>query len=94
MTYYYEIETKNGVVNYELEPTYNEVKNAIIDIIATKSPKEIYNILDEIADDGANLEEYFYDEIKEYFEDTARTRYTDAEQMKADYYYDYHHNKI
>ena len=77
MTYYYEIETRNGTIEYEYMPNCDEVKNAIIKIISHKTPKEIYNILDEIADDGADLEEYFYDELKDYFEEYAYGEYKD-----------------
>lgn len=94
MTYTYEMETRFGTVDYEFEPTYEDVRLAIIDIISNKSSKEIYNILEEIANDGADLEEYFYDELKEYFEEQAQESYEDSEQKEKDYYYDYYHDKL
>lgn len=94
MTYYYEIETREGTIDYELAPTWEDVKNAIISIISKKSPKEIYNIISEIAEEGADLEEYFYDELKEYFEEEAYERYKDSKQERLDYYYDYYNDKL
>nr|DAK86240.1 MAG TPA: hypothetical protein [Caudoviricetes sp.] len=94
MTYTYEMETRFGTVDYEFIPPYEDVKRAIIDIISEKSPKEIYNILEEIADDGADLEEYFYDELEEYFEEQAKEDYENGKQQEEDYYYDYYHDKL
>lgn len=94
MTYEYEIETRNGTTEYEIEPTYSEVKSAIIQILSTKTTKEIYSIMEEIAYDKPDLEEYFYDELKEYFEDKAREKYKESEQKEKDLYYDYYQDKL
>lgn len=90
----YEIETRNGTIEYELEPTYEETKKAIIDIISKKKPQEIYDIMVDIADDTTDLEEYFYEDLKEYFEETAHTQYENSKQELKDYYYDYYHDKL
>ena len=94
MTYYYELETRDGSIDYELEPTWDEIKNAIISIISKKTPQEIYNILSEVAEGDEELEEYFYEELKEHFQESAYERYKDAKQTREDYIYDYYHDKL
>lgn len=90
MIYSYEIND----IEIEFEPKYEEVKEAIIDILDSMTTKEIYSILEEVADAGADLEEYFYDELYEYFEEIAWERYEEGKQAESDLYYDYYHDKL
>lgn len=94
MTLQYEIETRNGTTEHELELTYAETKKAIIDIISKKTPQEMYNILEDVADDTTDLEEYFYEDLKEYFKETAYQSYRDSIQTERDYYNDYYADKL
>lgn len=94
MTFYYDIETKNGTVNYEFEPTYDDIRKALIYILKSKGYGEILSIMEELVASRTEVEDYFEDELHEYFESDAKISYEDSIQTEEDYYYDYYHDKL
>lgn len=94
MTYYYTLETRNGDVDYEFTPDWKDVEYAIKEIIDNKSTDEIYEIMETIMGENMELEEFFYDELHDYFAEAALERHNDMIQREDDLRYDYYHDKL
>ena len=81
MVYYYEFDNEE----YDYEPDWEDV---------TKNIDEIFNICQDLEDGDYSVEEYFYDELKEIFEDKAREEWEDSKNIVEDEKFDYWHDKI
>lgn len=90
MTYYYQFDNEE----YDYEPDWEDVKRNIKHILKTKSIDEIFNICQDLEDGDYSLEEYFYDELKEIFEDKAREEWENSKNIVEDEKFDYWHDKI
>lgn len=95
MIYYYMFETEHsGDVDYEFEPTIDDLRIAIKDILMKQSPTELYCTITELAESEWDVEEYFREELQDYFEEMAHEQFERTVERQIDLEYDYYRNKL
>lgn len=92
MNYFYQFDEDDD--GYWYISTWNDVEFAIKNILRTKSIDEIFDICQDLEDGDYNLEEYFYDELKEIFKDKAREEWKNSKNTTEDEKFDYWNAKL
>lgn len=90
MVYYYEFDNEE----YDYEPDWEDVKKDIKYILKTKNIDEIFNICQDLEDGDYSVEEYFYNELEELFEDKAREEWENSKNTIEDEKFDYWNAKF
>lgn len=92
MVLFYELEDGTEI-EHEIEDWF-EIKSAIKDIISDMNKHEIFEKMENCAEDTIDIEEQFREELTEYFKDEAIQKYKDSIQEQEDLVFDYYRDKL
>lgn len=83
MSYFYDFEDDD---TFEFEPSSDELENGLKAIIESETSQQIVEQMCELVDTGCqDIEEYFEEELKEYFEPIAYKAWKESiENRKSD----------